>query len=156
MPVVRALREAGHDALAINEIARGAADDQVLDLAFQEGRVLITEDRDFGELVYSYARPSAGVILLRFPSRARQSKATTVVDAVSKLGSGLDRKFVVMDTNKQQAVITRSARSTPVSRVVAPVAAMSLSKYPTRHRSAHPRHSAGCSAQFVAAAPVRD
>ena len=100
MPVVRALREAGHDVLAINEIARGAADDQALDLAFQEGRVLITEDGDFGELVYSYARPSAGVILLRFPSRARQSKATTVVDAVSKLGSGLDRKFVVIEPGR--------------------------------------------------------
>lgn len=52
-PVIQALREAGHDVVAIAEIARGATDDQVLERALKENRVLITEDRDFGELVYA-------------------------------------------------------------------------------------------------------
>ena len=47
-PVVRALREAGHDVVAIAQIAPGASDEQVLEMAMSEGRVLITEDRDFG------------------------------------------------------------------------------------------------------------
>jgi predicted nuclease of predicted toxin-antitoxin system len=67
------LREAGHDVVAIAEIARGATDDQVLERALTEKRVLITEDRDFGELVYARGRSSAGVILVRFPSRARRA-----------------------------------------------------------------------------------
>ena len=74
-PVIQALREAGHDVVAIAEIARGATDDQVLDRALKEKRVLITEDRDFGELVYARGRSSAGVILVRFPSRARRAKS---------------------------------------------------------------------------------
>ena len=53
LPVIRALREAGHDVLAIAEMAPGASDDRVLECALEENRVLITEDRDFGELVYA-------------------------------------------------------------------------------------------------------
>jgi predicted nuclease of predicted toxin-antitoxin system len=52
-PVIRALREAGHDVVAIADVARGASDEQVLERALQEERVLITEDRDFGVLVYA-------------------------------------------------------------------------------------------------------
>ena len=47
-PVIRALREAGHDVIAIAEVAEGATDDQVLARALDEKRVLITEDHDFG------------------------------------------------------------------------------------------------------------
>jgi predicted nuclease of predicted toxin-antitoxin system len=42
-PVVRALRKAGHDVTAIAEIAKGATDEEVLDRALNEKRVLITE-----------------------------------------------------------------------------------------------------------------
>ena len=89
MPVIRALREAGHDVVAIVEVARGASDDQVLERATEDKRVLITEDRDFGELVYARGRSSAGVILVRFDSRVRHAKVATVVEAVSKLGPRL-------------------------------------------------------------------
>jgi predicted nuclease of predicted toxin-antitoxin system len=65
-PVIRALREAGHDLVAIAEVAKGATDEQVLELAVKQKRVLITEDRDFGELVYARGRSSAGVVLVRF------------------------------------------------------------------------------------------
>lgn len=44
-PVIRALREAGHDLVAIAEVAKGATDEQVLELAVKEKRVLITEAR---------------------------------------------------------------------------------------------------------------
>lgn len=86
-PVVRALREAGHDVVAIAEVAKGATDEEVLNRALNEKRVLITEDRDFGELVYAHGRPSTGVILVRFHSRARRAKPPTVVGAVAKLGA---------------------------------------------------------------------
>ena len=84
MPVIRALRQAGHDVVAIAEVARGASDVQVLQRASEGKRVLITEDRDFGELVYARRHSSAGVILVRFDGRVRQAKAATVVEAVSK------------------------------------------------------------------------
>jgi uncharacterized protein DUF5615 len=70
-PVIRALRVAGHDVLAIAESAQGAGDEAVIAHAFSEGRVLITEDRDFGELVYARGHWTAGVVFVKFPSRMR-------------------------------------------------------------------------------------
>ncbi len=99
-PVIRALREAGHDVVAIVEVAKGATDEQVLERALNDKRVLITEDRDFGELVYARGRPSAGVILLRFHSRARRVKPTTVVEAVATLGSRLRDAFTVVEAGR--------------------------------------------------------
>src|SRR5258707_7461184 len=84
-PVVRALREAGHDVVAIAEVARGATDQQVLERALNEKRVLITEDRDFGQLVYARGRSSAGVILLTLDSRARSATPASVVEAAGEL-----------------------------------------------------------------------
>ncbi|MGH8335966.1 MAG: DUF5615 family PIN-like protein [Gammaproteobacteria bacterium] len=43
--MIRALREAGHDVIAIAEVARGASDEAVLEQALVERRVMITEDR---------------------------------------------------------------------------------------------------------------
>ena len=99
-PIIQALREAGHDVVAISEIAGGATDDQVLERALKEKRVLITEDRDFGELLYARGRSSAGVILIRFPSRARHAKSATVIEAVSRLGSRLRDAFTVVEPGR--------------------------------------------------------
>jgi predicted nuclease of predicted toxin-antitoxin system len=73
--VVRALREAGHDVMAVIEIAPGSDDAAVIDMAAREGRVFLTEDRDFGQLVYAAAKATAGVILLRFPTAVRSNPA---------------------------------------------------------------------------------
>lgn len=99
-PVIRALRQASHDVVAIAEVAKGATDEQVLERALNEKRVLITEDRDFGELVFARGRSSAGVILVRFHSRASGAKAATVVEAVAKLGPRLQDAFTVVEPGR--------------------------------------------------------
>jgi predicted nuclease of predicted toxin-antitoxin system len=99
-PVIRALLEAGHDVASIAQVAMGASDEQVLERALNEQRVLITEDRDFGELVYARGRQSAGVILVRFHSSARRAKPATVVSAVEKLGFRLQNAFTVVQPGR--------------------------------------------------------
>jgi hypothetical protein len=96
-PVIRALREAGHDVLAIAETAKGAADEDVLERALEGKRVLLTEDHDFGELVYARGRSSAGIVLVRFHGRARLAKPAAVVEAVAKLGPRLHGGFAVVE-----------------------------------------------------------
>ena len=86
--------------VAIAEVAKGATDEQVLERALNEKRVLITEDRDFGELVYARGRSSAGVILVRFHGRARHAKPATVFEAVTKLGSRLRDTFTVVEPGR--------------------------------------------------------
>jgi len=99
-PVIRALREAGHDVIAITESATGASDEAVIARAFDEGRVLLTEDRDFGELVYARGRSSAGVVFIKFDNRARRAKPAAVVEAVAKLGARLRDGFTVVEPGR--------------------------------------------------------
>ena len=99
-PVIQALREAGHDVKTIAEQEKGATDEQVLQYALHENRVLITEDRDFGELVYARGQSSSGVILVRFPSSFRRAQPATVVAAVAKLGSRLQNAFTVLEPGR--------------------------------------------------------
>ena len=99
-PVIRALRQAGHDVLAIAEVAAGESDEKVLERALNEKRILISEDRDFGELVYARGRSSAGVVLVRFVGRARRAKPATVVAAVAKLGPRLRDSFTVVEPGR--------------------------------------------------------
>ena len=65
---VRALRETGHDVAWVGAVAPGLADLDVLALMAREGRILLTFDKDFGELARSSRLPSAcGVLLFRIP-----------------------------------------------------------------------------------------
>jgi predicted nuclease of predicted toxin-antitoxin system len=82
--VVRALRAAGHDVLAVAEVAPRSDDDTVLTLATRENRVLLTEDKDFGQLVYANKQPSSGVILTRFPANARGTLPKAVLNLIAE------------------------------------------------------------------------
>lgn len=98
--VVRSLRDAGHDVLAIAEIHRGASDEEVIDLAASEHRILITEDKDFGQLVFAAARTNSGVVFVRFPVAARDSLAATVLELVSSRAETLYSCFVVVEPGR--------------------------------------------------------
>ncbi len=62
----RELRARGHDVLAAKESMRGATDAQILARAQSELRLLVTQDKDFGELAYRQLLPAdCGIILFR-------------------------------------------------------------------------------------------
>jgi len=69
--VISTLRGLGHDVLSIRETSRGATDEEVLALAVADQRALLTEDKDFGQLVLSALAASTDVILLRLGIGAR-------------------------------------------------------------------------------------
>jgi predicted nuclease of predicted toxin-antitoxin system len=104
--VVRALRASGHDVLSVAEISPRAEDTDVVALTIRENRVLITEDKDFGQLVYADKRASGGVLFLRFPARSRRTLPQTVVNLVNKEGERLIGAFVVIQPGR-----TRVGRS---------------------------------------------
>jgi predicted nuclease of predicted toxin-antitoxin system len=65
-PVLRALRERGHDVESVKETMRGASDRDVLARAQREERLVVTFDKDFGELAFRAGLPAtSGVILFR-------------------------------------------------------------------------------------------
>ena len=65
---VAALRAHGHDIVWVRTSAPGISDPDVLAWAARENRILLTFDKDFGELATGSALPPAcGVVLLRIP-----------------------------------------------------------------------------------------
>jgi predicted nuclease of predicted toxin-antitoxin system len=94
--VVRALRIAGYDVFAVGEVTRRSIDSELLTQAAVEDRILITEDKDFGWLVFVSRMDSAGVILLRFPGSARETLSSTVTQTVQQHGDALKGAFTVI------------------------------------------------------------
>ncbi len=107
--VVTALRAAGLDIRAIVETNPGTEDDVVLALARAEARVLLTEDKDFGQLAYMGARETAGVVLIRYPSNARSSLAQAMVNVVTELGDRISGAFVVVEPGRARLSRPRAA-----------------------------------------------
>jgi predicted nuclease of predicted toxin-antitoxin system len=94
--VVRALRAIGHDVIAVAEVAARTDDAEVIDWAVREARVVLTEDKDFGQLVYAGARQSTGVILIRFPPSARSILPSRVLEMIQQHEDQLAGSFVVV------------------------------------------------------------
>ena len=94
--VVRALRSAQYDVVAVSETFSGSEDEAVIGLAVREERILITEDKDFGRLVYASLRESSGVILIRYPATARTGLPQAIIDLIEKKQEGLIGSFVVV------------------------------------------------------------
>lgn len=59
------LEEKGHNMFFVGDIMPSAPDKEVIKKAADENRVLITDDKNFGEVVFKLGRPTKGVILLR-------------------------------------------------------------------------------------------
>ena len=94
--VVRALRKEGYDVLAISEYMQQSVDSELIEQAHAENRVLLTEDKDFGWLVFASRSVSAGVILIRFPNNFRSTLAQSILQLVQGYGAELNDAFVVV------------------------------------------------------------
>ena len=80
---IGALRTRGHDVLWVREEAPGSDDPTVLARAVSEGRVLLTLDKDFGELAFGAGLPAeCGVVLCRIPPEDPDTLARAIVVAL--------------------------------------------------------------------------
>jgi predicted nuclease of predicted toxin-antitoxin system len=94
--VVRALRSDGHDVAAVSEFQQRSVDRQLMEMAYNERRILLTEDKDFGWLAFVGRLDNPGVILIRFPAAARLTLSASVTKLVRELGNRLLGTFVVL------------------------------------------------------------
>jgi predicted nuclease of predicted toxin-antitoxin system len=94
--VVKALRAKGYDVVALTEITSRTIDSEVVALSYSEKRILLTEDKDFGQLVFASQADSAGVILIRYPGNARKLLQEAIIKLVREQGTEIQSAFVVM------------------------------------------------------------
>jgi predicted nuclease of predicted toxin-antitoxin system len=81
--VIRELRSRGHDVLCVKESMPKAADGVILAAAQAEQRVVLTHDKDFGELAFRYGLPATcGVLLIRLFGSGRQADIDQVLKVI--------------------------------------------------------------------------
>jgi predicted nuclease of predicted toxin-antitoxin system len=108
--VVNYLRTAGHSVLAVAEAMPHADDQDILARATSERRILITNDKDFGELIFRSGQAHHGVVLLRLRDK---SPANRVRVLKSVLVSHADRLPVHFTVATEGSVRIRPARLLP-------------------------------------------
>jgi predicted nuclease of predicted toxin-antitoxin system len=96
--VIQALRQRGHDVLSAKESMRGESDSAVLQLARREGRLVVTHDKDFGELAFRNHLPAeCGILLLRLSGADPASDNRRVLEAIESRQDWAGHFAVVTD-----------------------------------------------------------
>ncbi len=93
--VVHRLRQLGHDVAAVAEEMPQASDDLIIVKALAEGRILITNDKDFGEKAYRDSRGHAGILLLRLKDDRAVIKTQVAESVIQRFGTQLQNNFTV-------------------------------------------------------------
>jgi len=112
--VVEALRTRGHDVVWVRTAAPGSTDRQVLDRAVAEDRVLITFDKDFGELAFGAGLPaSCGVVLFRIRLTSPGQVAQRAVAVLESRSDWVGHFAVVLDDRVRMTLLPTDGHQNP-------------------------------------------
>lgn len=98
--VVSSLCSDGHDVVDIAAVAPSITDAAVSSLARDQNRPLLTEDKDFGELIFRLATPVPGLLLIRIAPELRSRKPDRLQMAVKFYGSALFGRYTVIEPGR--------------------------------------------------------
>ena len=98
--IVTHLREDGYEVEAIVEINPSINDEEILEMANHLKVILITEDKDFGELTYRLKKPNQGIILIRLSGMESEEKVEKVRLVFENYLGELRNRFTVISKNK--------------------------------------------------------
>ena len=98
--IVDELRQNGHNALYIAEFAPSINDETVLYQANQNRALLLTEDKDFGELVFRQGLVHTGVVLVRLAGLSPQAKSTIISTVFANHENELLEAFSVISPGR--------------------------------------------------------
>jgi predicted nuclease of predicted toxin-antitoxin system len=111
---VQALRSRGHDVAWVRTDAPGSSDRQVLDRAVAEDRLLITFDKDFGELAFRAGLPaSCGVVLFRIRLTSPSQVAQRAAAALESRADWDGHFAVVLDDRVRMTLLPSNGHEKP-------------------------------------------
>ncbi len=111
---VRWLRDEGHDVVAIVEESPGAKDHDILARAATEQRILITFDRDYGELIYRLGLPApSGVVYFRMEPAIPEEPAMLLLQVLNLSVLTLESKFTVVERDhiRQRPLVWQASQA---------------------------------------------
>ncbi len=94
--VAKWLRHQNHDVISVFDEIRGADDRTIIQKAFEQNRILITNDKDFGELIFREKKPHGGVVLLRLEDERAANKIAVLKHLLEKYENSLPGNFIVV------------------------------------------------------------
>ena len=94
--VARWLEREGHDVTSVYDELRGVEDSALMERALREERILVTNDKGFGERAFRDGRSHCGVLLLRLEDERPKSKIAALSRVLQLYGEGISRRFVVV------------------------------------------------------------
>jgi predicted nuclease of predicted toxin-antitoxin system len=94
--VVVWLRSIGQDVVYVAESLSGSSDEELLKIARGEHRIIVTDDKDFGELIFHRRVLSSGVILLRLTDRSIQARLKRLEAAWATISTRAEGSFMVI------------------------------------------------------------
>jgi predicted nuclease of predicted toxin-antitoxin system len=98
--IVERLRRDGHNVMYVAEMEPGITDDRVLEKANENQALLMTIDKDFGELVFRLGRLHNGVVLIRLGGLSSEKRAEIVSIAISQYAASIDNSFSVISPGR--------------------------------------------------------
>ena len=104
------LREHNHEVFSVYEEARGIDDDSILKKAYREEWILITNDKDFGEMIFHEQRPHNGVIFLRLADERASSKIKVLNDLIQNYSDKLLNNFLVVTEKRVRIIDVKADR----------------------------------------------
>jgi predicted nuclease of predicted toxin-antitoxin system len=90
----------GYDVFSVYDSARGLDDEAIIEKSFSENRILVTNDKDFGERVYRERRLHHGVVLMRLDDERAKSKIKVLKRLLENHIKRLPEQFVVVTEKK--------------------------------------------------------
>lgn len=97
--VARYLRDEGHDVLSVAEDMPQAYDDDILARAVEDNRILLTNDKDFGDLVFRRGRQHRGIVLFRLQDDSAGNRVRMMRLVLEQHAAQLQNHFVVVTDN---------------------------------------------------------
>ena len=90
------LEDEGHNVVCISHSGRGSEDSVILSRSIEEKRVVITNDRDFGDLVFRDLRSHCGIILIRSEDETSANKIRCLKYCFDHISEDLSTLFIVI------------------------------------------------------------